>query len=271
MLSGTSRARSRSALQVPVHLAQCPLLLSLAVWSSVLSLSPQYLCHQQPLLSLLGWAEVRDTQKKMLGNKRKSPLQLSGNQLWVTAQSPLWDSQRILFTSWPSAELQSEDSHKHVLPNLHLDQRPSVKPQTKDKWPDKTRPLLRVLGRGHNSQPLLPSQKKGLGEPTLALWGHPTYTPAGRDLTSQREALMTWGGDLCVSGPGRDFKLLLSMLRGLGRWGPVLPTCGPRGGKHRGQGCWDLAGCAVLIRGDLCRLHSLVLVSLSSRDIPHFS
>ena len=36
-------------------------------------------------------------------------------------------TQRILFTSWPSAELQSEDLHKHVLPNLHLDQRPSVK------------------------------------------------------------------------------------------------------------------------------------------------
>ena len=36
-------------------------------------------------------------------------------------------TQRILFTSCPSAELQSEDLHKHMLPNLHLDQRPSVK------------------------------------------------------------------------------------------------------------------------------------------------
>ena len=89
--------------------------------------------------------------------------------------------------------------------------------------------------------------------------------PLGSQASSRgeaKEALMTWGGDLCVSGPGRDFKLLLSMLRGLGRWGPVLPTCGPRGGKHRGQGCWELAGCSVLIRDDFQGLHSLVLVSL---------
>ena len=25
-------------------------------------------------------------------------------------------------------------------------------------------------------------------------------------------------------------------LRAPGRWRPVLPTCGPRGGAHRGQG-----------------------------------
>ena len=64
-------AYSRSALQVPIHLAQWLLLLSLAVWCSVVALSPQYLCHQQPLLSLPGWAEVRDTWKKGVENKCK--------------------------------------------------------------------------------------------------------------------------------------------------------------------------------------------------------
>ena len=82
---------------------------------------------------------------------------------------------------------------------------------------------------------------------------------------------MTWGGGLCVSGPGRGFRLLLSTLSTLGRWGPVLPTHSTRGGAHRGQGCWELSGCSVLIRGDLQGLHSLVLVSLRGRDTPQFS
>ena len=81
---------------------------------------------------------------------------------------------------------------------------------------------------------------------------------------------MTWGGGLCDSGPGRGFKLL-SMLRALGRWGPVLSTHSTRGGAHRGQGCWERSGCSVLIRGDLQGLHSLVLVSLRGRDTPQFS
>ena len=38
----------------------------------------------------------------------------------------------------------------------------------------------------------------------------PLHTSNG-DLTSQREALMTWGGSLCDSGPGRGSRLLLSM------------------------------------------------------------
>ena len=65
MLSGTSRAhtagllgRSSSAwLKGPS---------SPAVWSSVVALSPQYLSHQQPLLS-----KVKDTWKKVLENKCK--------------------------------------------------------------------------------------------------------------------------------------------------------------------------------------------------------
>ena len=81
---------------------------------------------------------------------------------------------------------------------------------------------------------------------------------------------MTWGGGLCDSGPGRGFKLL-SMLRALGRWGPVLSTHSTRGGAHRGQGCWELSGYSVLIRGDRQVLHSLVLVSLRGRDTPQFS
>ena len=82
---------------------------------------------------------------------------------------------------------------------------------------------------------------------------------------------MTWGGGLCVSGPGRGFRLLLSTLSTLGRWGPVLPTHSTHGGAHRGQGCWELSGCSVLIRGDRQVLLILVLVSLRGRDTPQFS
>ena len=137
----------------------------------------------------------------------------------------------------------------------------------KQRPSDWTRPLLRVLGKGHNSRQHLPSQGKGLGEPTLA----PHLHTSNGDLTSQREALMTWGGGLCDSGPGRGFRLLLSTLRAPGRQRPVLPTHSTRGGAHRGQGCWELSGCSVLIRGDRQVLHSLVLVSLRGRDIPQFS
>ena len=78
-------------------------------------------------------------------------------------------------------------------------------------------------------------------------------------------------GGLCDSGPGRSFRLLLSTLRAPGRWGPVLSTHSTCGGAHRGQGCWELSGCSVLIRGDQQVLHSLLLVSLRGRDTPQFS
>ena len=229
-------AYSRSALQVPIHSAQGSLLLSLAVWSSVVALRPQYLCHQQPLLSLLDWAKWGTHGRKGWGINAKTT-QLSGNQPWVEAQSPLWDTEdsvyflpiswapkrRFTHTGFPTASTWTRNHQQKWS-------------QTKAKCPDKARPHLRVLGRGHNSQPLLPSQENRLGEHTPALWGHPTYTQASRDLTSQREALMTWGGGLCVSGPGRNFRFLLSTLRALGMRKPVLPTCSPHGGAHRGQG-----------------------------------
>ena len=82
---------------------------------------------------------------------------------------------------------------------------------------------------------------------------------------------MTRGGGLCDSGPGRGFRLLLSTLRAPGRQRPVLPTHSTRGGAHRGQGCWELSGCSVLIRGDRQVLLSLVLISLRGRDTPQFS
>ena len=80
-----------------------------------------------------------------------------------------------------------------------------------------------------------------------------------------------WGGGLCDSGPGRGFRLLLSTLRAPGRWRPVLSTHSTCGGAHRGQECWELSGCSVLIRGDRQVLHSLLLVSLRGRDTPQFS
>ena len=58
---------------------------------------------------------------------------------------------------------------------------------------------------------------------------------------------------------------------GPGQVGTCPPTHSTRGGAHRGQGCWELSGYSVLIRGDLQGLHSLVLVSLRGRDTPQFS
>ena len=138
MLSGTSRAHSRSALQVPVHLAQCPLLLSLAVWSSVVALSPQYLCHQQPLLSLLGWAEVRDTWKKGLGNKCEDHPALGGTSP-ESRHKAHFGTQRILLTPCPSVELPSEDLHKYV-PSYSLYLKPTQPAKValdKGQWLDK--------------------------------------------------------------------------------------------------------------------------------------
>ena len=104
--------------------------------------------------------------------------------------------QRILFTSCPSAELQSEDLHIHGLPTASTWTRDHQQKwlQIKAKWSDKAGPLLRVLGKGHNSWPHLPSQGKGLGEPTLSLWGHPTYTPAVE--TSPLREKCWWPGEV---------------------------------------------------------------------------
>ena len=55
------------------------------------------------------------------------------------------------------------------------------------------------------------------------------------ETSSQRETLMTWeGGVLCVSGPGRDFRLLFPTPRALGRQRPVLSPHIPLGGVQRG-------------------------------------
>ena len=70
--------QGRSALQVSVCLAQCPLLLSLSMWSSAVALSPQYLCHQQPL-SLLGGAEWGTHGRKGWEINAKTT-QLSGSE-----------------------------------------------------------------------------------------------------------------------------------------------------------------------------------------------
>ena len=54
MLSGTSRAHTAGLLgRSPSAWLKAPSS-SPTVWSSVVALSPQCLCHQQPLLSLLG-------------------------------------------------------------------------------------------------------------------------------------------------------------------------------------------------------------------------
>ena len=95
---------------------------------------------------------------------------------------------RILFTSCPSPELQNPTTSTWT-----RDHRQKWL-QTKAKWLDKVGLFLRVLGRGHNSWPHLPSQRKGLGEPTLALRGHPTYKPAME--TSPLREKRWWPGEV---------------------------------------------------------------------------
>ena len=255
MPSGTSRAhtagllcRSPSTCSVPPPPLPCCVVLSGCSQPTV-SLPPA--ATPQPP----GLSKVRDTWKKVLGNKCKAHCSSLGTSL-ESRHKAQRGTQRILFTSCPSTELPSEDLHKHVLPIASTWTRDHQQkwPQTKAKCPDKAGPFTRFPGKGHNPQPLHPSQGKGLGEPTLALRSPHLHTSSG-DLTSQREALMTWGGGLCVSGPGRVFRLLLSILRAPDRQTTVLPTCGPHGGAHRGQACSEFPGCSVWIRGDLKKLH----------------
>ena len=98
--------------------------------------------------------------------------------------------QRILFTSCPLTELQSEGLHTHGLPTASTWARDHQQKwlQTKAKWSDKAGPLQRVLRRGYNTRPHLPSQGKGLGEPTLALWDHPITHQQWRPHLSERSA-----------------------------------------------------------------------------------
>ena len=80
-----------------------------------------------PLFSLLHWADSRDMWKKGLGNKVKSPIQLLGNQPWVKAQNPLWDSEDAVYllpVSWAPKWIFTQTCASF---SLHLDQRPSAK------------------------------------------------------------------------------------------------------------------------------------------------
>ena len=80
-----------------------------------------------PLFSFLHWADSRDTWKKALGNKGKSPIQLLGNQPWVKAQHPLWDSEDSVYPlpiSWAPKWIFTQTCASF---SLHLDQRPSAK------------------------------------------------------------------------------------------------------------------------------------------------
>ena len=79
-----------------------------------------------PLFSLLRWANSRDTWKKGLGNKGKSPVQLLGNQPWVKVQNPLWDSG---FCLPPARKLSSK---VNIYTNMCLLQ-PPPRPETISK------------------------------------------------------------------------------------------------------------------------------------------
>ena len=153
--------------------------------SSPLTCGPQWLFSAHSIFanrshSSASWVEQSEGHmEEKVGEINAKTTQLLGNQPWVEAQSPLWDAEDSVYflsISWaPKWRL-----HTHVLPTASNWTRDHQKKwlQTKAKWPDKAGPLLRILGRGNNSQQHLPSQGKGLGESTLALWGHPTYTAA---------------------------------------------------------------------------------------------
>ena len=96
MLSGTSRAHTAGLLGRSLSTLLKAPSSSPAVWSSVVALKPQYLCHQQPLLRLLDWAKWGTHGRKGWGINAKTA-QLSGNQPWVEAQSPLWDAEDSVY------------------------------------------------------------------------------------------------------------------------------------------------------------------------------
>ena len=126
MLLGTSRAHTARLLgKSPSAWLKAPSS-SPAVWSSVVVLSPQYLCHQQPLLSLLGWAKWGKHGRKGWEINAKTT-QLLGNQLWVEAQSPLWDSEDSVYFLSISWAPKWGFTHTCASHSLHLGQRPSAK------------------------------------------------------------------------------------------------------------------------------------------------
>ena len=87
MLLGTSRAHTARLLgKSPSAWLKAPSS-SPAVWSSVVVLSPQYLFHQKPLLSLLGWAKWGTHGRKGWEINAKTT-QLSGSESRHKALSP---------------------------------------------------------------------------------------------------------------------------------------------------------------------------------------
>ena len=125
MLSGTSRAHTAGLLCRSLSSWLNAPSSSPCWWSSVVALSPQYLCHQQPLLSLLCWAKWGTHGRKDWEIKAKTT-QLLGNQPWVQAQSPLWTEDPVYFLSISWAP-KWRFTHIWASHGLHLDQRPPAK------------------------------------------------------------------------------------------------------------------------------------------------
>ena len=153
----------------PCPLCSRPLLLSCCVVLSgcsqaTVSLSPAA-TPQTP-----GLSKVRDTWKKGLGNKCKDHSALGEPAVSRGTKSTLG---RRGFCLLPAHQLSSKGKiyTNMCFPTASTWTRDHQQKwtQTKNKCPDKAGPHLRILGRGHNSQPLLPSEDRGLGEPTPAL------------------------------------------------------------------------------------------------------
>ena len=137
------------------------------------SSEPTYLCHQQPLLSLLGGAEVRDTRRKGWEINAKIT-QLSRSESRHKALSP--GTKPTLgcrgFCLLPAHQLSSNVKIYTNMCFLHSP--PKAETTSKNGLGQRSvirqgRPCLRFPGSRHKPSSLCPSQGKGLGEHPLVL------------------------------------------------------------------------------------------------------
>ena len=134
---------------------------------------PTYLCHQQPLLSLLGGAEMRDTRKKGLEINAKTTL-LSGSESRHKALSPGTKPTlgRRGFCLLPAHQLRSNVKIYTNMCFLHSP--PKAETTSKSGLGKRSvirqgQPFLRFPGSRYKPSSLRTSQGKRLGVPSLVL------------------------------------------------------------------------------------------------------
>ena len=142
---------------------------------------------------------MRDTWKKVLGNKCKDHLALGEPALSPGTKLTLG---RRGFCFLPAHQLSSQVKIYTNMCFLHSP--PKTETISKSGFgqrpSDWTRPghflgsQEEYINPGHSS----PLRGRDWVNPLWLPEVKPPYTPKGRDLTLQRDALMTWGGGLCV-------------------------------------------------------------------------